>query len=271
MGVPAAALQLSPESVAGSADLLVFLVVGLFAGAHCLGMCGPLVSVYADRIADRSEARRSDTLTLFALRQHLLFNLGRTGAYAAMGALFGLLGGVVFTSVDRVAPVGDGVRGLTGVLVGLFILAAGVSYLLRGSEESMTERVPGANRVFGRVSGVLTERVDRLAGSPRIVGLGAVHSVLPCPIIYPAYLYAFAVGDPVRGGLALGVLGLGTIPALLAYGTMLGSLSASRRASLHHGLGAAFLLLGYIPLSHGLVLLGIDVPHVPLPYYQPLT
>jgi len=34
---------------AGNVDLLVFLVVGLLAGAHCLGMCGPLVTAYADR------------------------------------------------------------------------------------------------------------------------------------------------------------------------------------------------------------------------------
>jgi sulfite exporter TauE/SafE len=271
MDLVVAPLQLSPEAVAGSADLVVFLVVGLFAGAHCLGMCGPLVSVYADRIAAQSDSRRDDTVTPFAVRQHLLFNLGRTAGYATMGALFGLLGGAVFTSVDGVAPIGDGVRGITGILVGLFILAAGLSYLFRGTEESMTDRIPGASRLFGRVSRVLTERVDRLAGSPRIVGLGSIHALLPCPIIYPAYLYAFAIGNPVRGGLALGVLGLGTIPALLAYGTMLGSLSAGRRARLHHGLGAAFLLLGYIPLSHGLVLLGIDVPHVPLPYYQPLA
>lgn len=271
MDVPVAPLQLSPSAVTGSADLLVFLLVGLFAGAHCLGMCGPLVSVYSDRMAQHTETRRDDTLTLFALRQHFLFNLGRTLGYATVGAIFGLLGGAVFTSVDEVAPLGDGVRGVTGILVGLFILVAGVSYLFQGTHDSLLERLPGIGTLFGRVSRLLTERVDSLAGSPRIVGLGTIHAVLPCPIIYPAYLYAFAVGDPIRGGLSLAVLGLGTIPALLAYGTMLGTLSAGKRASLHRGLGVAFLLLGYIPLSHGLMLLGVHVPHLPLPYYQPLA
>jgi sulfite exporter TauE/SafE len=174
----------------------------------------------------------------------------------------------VFASVGRVAPLGDAVRGVTGVLVGLFILAAGGSYLFRGTAVRVPE---GASGLFGRVSARLTDRVDELAGSPRIVALGTVHAVLPCPIIYPAYLYAFAAGDPVRGGVALGVLGLGTVPTLFAYGTVLGSVSAERRAALHRGLGAAFLLLGYIPLSHGLVLLGVDVPHLDVPYYQPLA
>jgi sulfite exporter TauE/SafE len=263
--------QISPNAVASSADLIVFLVVGLFAGAHCLGMCGPLVSIYADRVAEHSESRREDTLTLFIVRQHLLFNFGRAAGYTAVGVLFGFLGGAVFTSVDAVAPVGDAVRGAIGVLIGLLIVAGGVSYIFQGVHAPIPKRISGAFGLFNRVSGHLTSRIDRLAGSPRIVGLGTVHALLPCPIIYPAYLYAFAIGNPVRGGLALGVLGLGTIPTLLAYGTLLGSVSTDRRVLLHRGLGTAFLLLGYIPLSHGLILLGFDVPHLNVPYYQPLA
>jgi sulfite exporter TauE/SafE len=271
MDATATLLQFSPDAVASNADLVVFLVVGLFAGAHCLGMCGPLVSIYADRVSKHTESRRGDTLTVFAVRQHLLFNVGRAVGYAAVGALFGFLGGTVFTSIEGVVPVGDVVRGGAGVLVGLVILGSGVSYLFQGTHASIPERVAGVSGLFNWVSGHLTSRIDRLAGSPRIVGLGTIHAVLPCPIIYPAYLYAFAIGDPIRGALALGVLGVGTIPTLLAYGTMLGTLSAKRRRSLHRGLGVAFLLLGYIPLSHGLTLLGFEVPHLAIPYYQPLA
>jgi len=93
---------------------------------------------------------------------------------------------------------------------------------------------------------------------------------LPCPIIYPAYLYAFALGDPVRGALSLGVLGLGTIPTLFLYGTVLTSMGTKQRVRLHRGLGAVFLVLGYIPLQHGLMLYGIHLPHPPIPFYQPL-
>ena len=94
---------------------------------------------------------------------------------------------------------------------------------------------------------------------------------MPCPIIYPAYLYAFALGDPVRGALSLAVLGLGTIPTLFVYGTALGSLSTSSRVRLHRLLGVAFIVLGYIPIQHGLMLaFGIHLPHPPIPFYQPL-
>lgn len=276
----------APTGAAEHIDLLVFLLVGLLAGAHCLGMCGPLVTAYADRFGGatggsrrastdggtasvrESGDRRSDALTLYEVRQHTLFNLGRATSYALLGGLFALVGGLAFASVDAVSAVGDTVRGTTGILVGIAIIASGL-YYLRGSA-GIPHGVPVVGPAFAWVSGLLASRIDSLANSPGIFGLGAIHGILPCPIIYPAYLYAFALGDPIRGALSLGILGLGTIPALFVYGTLLGTLSARSRIRLHRALGVAFIVLGYIPLQHGLMLYGIHLPHPPLPFYQPL-
>ncbi|MFB1063634.1 sulfite exporter TauE/SafE family protein [Natrinema sp. H-ect4] len=246
-------------------NLLVLFVVGLLAGAHCLGMCGPLVTTYADRIGAASDKRRDDTLTGYEVRQHALFNLGRTASYAAIGGLFGLLGAVTIASSEAVAAVGDGVRGVTGILVGIAIIASGL-YYVRGRTAVPGHDLPVVGALFRRLSGLLSSRVDRLATSPGIVALGAVHGLMPCPIIYPAYLYAFSLGSPTRGALSLAVLGLGTIPTLFAYGTVMTTIGAETRVRLHRGLGAAFIVLGYIPLSHGLMLYGIHLPHLPLPY-----
>jgi sulfite exporter TauE/SafE len=269
---PGLTLQLAGvEVVGGNVDLLAFAVIGLLAGAHCLGMCGPLVTLYADRIDARTEQRRGDTLTPFAVRQHALFNLGRTLSYAAIGAFVAALGGALYASVGGIPPVERGIRIVAGLTVGVVIIAAGLQYLLGGTGtlDRFTPEFVGT--AFQRISGLLTARVDSLVGSPRIVGLGAIHGLLPCPILYPAYVYAFALGDPVRAALSLGILGLGTFPTLFAYGTLLGSIGDAHRRTLHRLLGAAFLVLGYIPLSHGLMLLGIHVPHVPVPFYQPLV
>ena len=261
--------QASQSVGAGNVDLLVFLVIGLLAGAHCLGMCGPLVTAYADRFGSSGESRRANALTTYEVRQHTLFNLGRAASYAFIGGLFALVGAVAFASADQVVAAGDTVRGSIGILVGIAIIASGL-YYLRGSA-GIPHGVPVVGPLFGRISGLLASRIDRLANSPGIVGLGAIHGLLPCPIIYPAYLYAFALGDPLRAALSLGILGLGTIPALFIYGTMLGSLSATNRVRLHRALGVAFLVLGYVPLQHGLMILGIvHLPHPPLPFYQPL-
>jgi hypothetical protein len=256
-----------------SPDLALFFVVGILAGAHCLGMCGPLVSMYAERITAGRQVTDPgrDRLTLFDVRQHGLFNIGRTVGYAAIGGVLGLVGSVVVGGVATLSPIATTVRGSVGIVVGLFIVGTGLSYLVRGTVATATlSALPGLGRVFGKLTGLLTERVDRVANSTGIAGVGVVHAFLPCPILYPAYLYAFAVGDPVRGALALGLLGLGTIPALLVYGLALGSLSVGHRRTLHRVLGVAFLALGYLPLAHGLMLFGVMLPYPDIPYYQPL-
>ena len=76
--------------------------------------------------------------------------------------------------------------------------------------------------------------------------------------------------SPAGGAAALAVLGLGTIPSLFLYGTLFQSLSTGMRIKLHRVLGVAFILLGYIPLQHALMLMGIHLPHPPIPFYQPL-
>jgi len=271
----AAAVTNTPAATEGSAagtaaaaaasdpGLLVFLAIGALGGAHCLGMCGPLVTLYADRLgAEAGRVRPID------VRQHLLFNAGRTLSYAAIGALMGALGATLF-DVAAVATVATDVRAVTGVLAGGFIVFTGVGYLFRGSVGHGVS-IPLAGDAFSRVYGAVTTRVDAWVGGPRIVALGALHGVLPCPLLYPAYLYAFAVGSPVRGALSLAVLGIGTVPTLLAYGTVFQSLDTGHRVGLHRALGVAFVALGYLPLAHGLMLFGITLPHPPIPVYQPL-
>jgi hypothetical protein len=94
---------------------------------------------------------------------------------------------------------------------------------------------------------------------------------MPCPILYPAFLYAFAVGSPVHGALALALLGVGTVPTLFAYGTVLGTLSPETRRRLHRVLGVLFVLLGYLPLAMGLAQFGVVLPMPEVPFYQPLS
>lgn len=250
------------------ADVAVFALVGLLAGAHCLGMCGPLVSLYSDRM--RRDPRRPDALSMHAVGQHTLFNLGRAVSYATIGALFAVAGGALFASADAVAVVATPIRAAVGLLVGGAIVATGAFYLV-GRVGAVHVSVPGVASAFDRVTARLTGNVDRLVDGPGITLLGAAHGLLPCPVIYPAYLYAFVLGNPLRAAVLLGVLGLGTIPTLFVYGTFLTSLSADRRALLHRAMGATFLVLGYLPLSHALVLLGVDVPTLHVPFYQPLS
>jgi sulfite exporter TauE/SafE len=234
--------------------LLAFLALGALGGAHCIGMCGPLVTLYADRMDASGTAPA-------ALRQHTLFNLGRTVSYAAIGAAMGLAGATVFDAA-AVLAVADPVRAAAGLVVGAIILVSGLRYAVGRPGHLDGGSLPLVGDAFARISSALVQRVDRWADGPRIAALGALHGVLPCPLLYPAFLYAFATGSPVRGGVALATLGLGTIPTVFAVGVAVDAMDATTRTRLHRALGVVFVGLAVVPLAHALTILGVPVPHL---------
>jgi sulfite exporter TauE/SafE len=268
VGAPGSASSLAGQPV----SLGVFLLIGLFGGAHCLGMCGPLVTTYADRMREQSaenDHRTGSRLSVGMVKQHGLFNLGRAVSYTLIGGLFGLGGSLVVISANQLTTALRELNIVVGFTIGVLIMAAGVSYLVRGQVISL----PGESLVTPVTAAVqsrLMRRVDDYVGGPRIALLGGIHGLLPCPLLYPAFLYAFAQAAPVRGALSLAALGLGTIPSLFLYGTLFQSVSVSTRMKLHRVLGVGFLVLGYIPFQHALMLMGIELPHLPVPFYQPL-
>ena len=245
--------------------LVVFFAIGLLGGAHCVGRCGPLVTMYADRM--RTSDRR-DELTLHHVRQHGLFNLGRTTSYALLGGLFGLAGSLVFVSGRQVTTVATDVHAVAGLVVGLFIVLVGLRYAAGRHAHEIT--LPGSGRASAFVTARVVPRVDSWVGNSRIAGLGAAHGLLPCPLLYPAFLYAFVQGDPLGGITALGALGLGTVPAVFLTATVFQSIGTTTRRRIHRVLGVAFVVLGYIPLQHGLAAFGVPLPHPPIPYWDPL-
>lgn len=249
------------------ADILLFLVIGVLGGSHCIGMCGPLVATYANRMRPDPDGRATaerQRLTPYEVRQHALFNAGRATSYAVLGALFGAIGGAVLLTAEGAFAAVDTVRGVLGVGVGAVVVAVGVRCSVGGAVADV--RLPGVSRA----TELLIVHVDRFVNGPGIVALGALHGLLPCPILYPAYLFAFASGSPLAGGLALGALGTGTIPAVFLYGALVGSVGVANRRRVHRLLGVAFVALGYVLLAHGLMALGIHLPHPELPRYQPV-
>ncbi|MFC7095876.1 sulfite exporter TauE/SafE family protein [Halobaculum marinum] len=246
---------------AGAVELGAFFLVGLLGGAHCLGMCGPLVTAYAGPSSDDS-----GRVTLHDVRQQGLLTAGRVGTYALIGAVLGALGGAAISGGSLFAGA-DVVRGIAGVVAGSVVLVVGAGYLRGRPLDPGAVPIPGVSTAFSRLARVAGERADAWADGPRIALLGSVHALLPCPLLYPAYLYAFARGSPTAGALALGALGLGTAPAMVGYATVIGAVPASVRGRVHRALGAAFILLGVLPLLHGLGLLGVPVPMVHLPHY----
>lgn len=263
-------LQSSILGVTGGYGLALFFLIGLFGGAHCIGMCGPLVATYAERM--EPDNRRSGVLTLFDVRQHAFFNLGRTVSYAVIGGIFGLAGALLYGTIGLAGMLGP-VQGGIGIIIGTMIMVMGATRLAgyrQGAVEGLVTGT-GIGAVFARSYTAISTRIDRWVNGVGIVGLGALHGLLPCMLLYPAFLYVFAQGSPVYGLLALGALGLGTIPSVFLYGTVVQSVSGRQRQIVHYGLGVLFIGLGYVLLTMGFMRFGINLPLPDIPYYQPLT
>lgn len=247
------------------ADLALFFGIGVLGGVHCIGMCGPVVSMYDGA---RTKTGSSGPIPTRRLYHHGLFNVGRTVSYTILGGLFGTLGSVLYLTMDSLVAVANVARGIVGVVLGALIIYHGVG-ALTGLHGSVLHRlpIPGSmiNGLLNRASGRLASAADGRG----ILGLGLIHGFVPCPMLYAAFIYVFAVGSPTTGVAALAALGLGTIPAVFLYGTTLGSIDPARLPRLNRVLGGAFVLLGYVLFAHGSMALGIHLPHPELPHYLP--
>jgi len=238
---------------------LLLLSIGLLGGAHCIGMCGPLVTIYSRQMGSRE--------TVFLARQHVLLNLGRVTVYAALGGLLGLLGSVL-GSISFWSEL----TSYTSVAVGILIVLFGVRYLTpklysASGLPSLTDRAGNDDWLIGK----LLMNMRGYSRSPGIFFLGFLHGFLPCPIIVPPLLYAFSTGDPVTGFLSMALIGIGTFPTMVLFGVSQRFVAVSRRIWMLRVLGLLLILLGLIPLLHGLKMLGYVDFYIQVPVYQPFN
>ncbi len=166
------------------------LMLGLAGSLHCVGMCGPIALALP-----RPPAH--------LLLGRLLYNLGRTLTYAAMGVVFGLLG--------KTLVMAGWQRGLSiaaGVLILVYLLS---TWLGRGRwtlESAALRYIAPVQRALGR----LLQRT-----SPGgLFTIGLLNGLLPCGLVYVALAGAAATGSALDGALFMAVFGLGTTPMMLA-------------------------------------------------------
>ena len=221
-----------PTALPGLGLVAAFLF-GLLGSTHCLGMCGPLVGLYASQLSPGSK--------LSVHRQHFLFNLGRTLAYTNAGILCGAAGFAL-----RVRPWA---AAFVGIAVGLFVLAVGARLL------GVSGAGAWSNGLFAPLAAVhlrVCRAYVHLARSPSIVLLGALHSLLPCPLLYVMFTSAVALGDPVRGGVLLFAFGFGTVPMVWGTGALGQCLSLKHRLQWHRVFGWTVAAWGVALLIHSL-------------------
>ncbi|PMR76621.1 sulfite exporter TauE/SafE family protein [Billgrantia endophytica] len=198
----------------GFPPLVAAFVFGLLGGAHCIGMCGGIMSAltFAVPPSMRSPARLSGLL--------LGYNLGRVLSYMSAGALVASLGTVLALSpAARIA-----LQVFAAMM--LILMALYIANWWRG-----LLKVEAVGKRLWRHLEPVGKRLMPVVRVPQAVALGAVWGWLPCGLVYSMLAWSLAMADPLRGALLMGAFGLGTLPALLVTGfaaRQLGSLIRHR-------------------------------------------
>jgi sulfite exporter TauE/SafE len=218
-----------------TAAFLLAFSAGIFGGfGHCIGMCGPLVASYAFRPEDGKGFSGS-------LKTHLIYNAGRITTYSFIGSLMGLTGTFV-SAAGRLA----GFQNLTPVLAGLFMITAGLQTagVLRVS--FFKEERCG---LISKAAKLVLEGESRWKYYP----LGLLLGFMPCGLSYSVFAAAAGTGALLQGAALLFFFGIGTLPALLFFGSLMTYIGNKARGRLYKAGGVAVVLMGIFFFINGLI------------------
>ena len=188
---------------------LVFLAV-FFGSMHCVGLRGAMVAAYStqDQFHVRSVAGKWNPFF-----KHHAYNFGRLLSYVFVGAILGSAGG--------------GFSGLKSIgawfptAAWFLLFAAGVWMLriipLMGFKSELpilTKKKPSLLNLNSKTYGVLlSSPTDKIK-----FYIGFLTPLLPCGLLYSAFLIAAASGSALNGALAMALFGIGIVPSLVIVG-----------------------------------------------------
>ena len=214
-------------------------ITGFLGSGHCLGMCGGIVTALSLSAPGRTSG------PLF----HLLYNSGRMVTYGLIGLLVGWLGSLMaYTSAF------EGITQWLLVASDLFIIMIGLGTAgaLRRFNIMQLEFAGPVHSLTTAVKG-LRKLAPALASLP----LGIVFGFLPCGFLYAMAITAAQTASPTRAALVLIFFGLGTVPALLTFGSAAQWLGSRARGWMLRGAGIMVILMGLVNLLRHLQIIGL--------------
>jgi hypothetical protein len=170
-------------------------------------MCGGFVaSTFAS--APQSPVRRSPFLA--ALTMHA----GRLASYGAAGAIAGAIGATpaMVLGSARFQAVLFSLGAIALIITGLRIAGIG---LVRPAVTALS--VPLWRRMTAAA-----RRMGTADSYPKKLGLGFLWGWAPCALVYSALPLALVSGSSMGGALVMLAFGMGTLPALLGAGWLIG-------------------------------------------------
>lgn len=174
-------------------------LIGLAGSIHCMGMCGPLASLVAN----------SGTHTLW---RRVAYNGGRIVTYGVLGAIISFVGSLASLY---------GIQAWVSLIVGVLLILLGLT--------GIRIAVPGiVSKPLGLLAGILKSKFAFLLRTNSSYGpivMGMINGLLPCGMTWIALGYCVTAQWPLDGFLSMVMFGLGTVPAMFGFSTLLDRLT----------------------------------------------
>jgi len=210
--------------------LSMAFLTGLLGSGHCIGMCGGLVAA----LSMTEQGRKGGPAF------HVLYHTGRMLTYVLLGGLVGWLGSLL--------PLKDALGQLTrSLLIGsdLLVILLGLGTAGAFARLNLNRLdFPGPTAVMADTLSGLRRWPPALAALP----LGLLMGLLPCGFVYAMLITAGQTGSLPGGSGIMLAFGLGTTPALLAFGSLAGWLTTRARGWMVRGAGLAVAVIGVLHL-----------------------
>lgn len=178
-------------------------MIGLLGGAHCIGMCGGIVSALS--------GPQPGSASVWS--RQLAYNLGRICSYTCIGAAVGALGSASLL-FNRFLPVQLALYVLANLmLIGMGFYLMGFTRVLVGVERL-------GQGLWRRIQ-PLSRRLLPVRDWRGALPVGFLWGFLPCGLTYSVLSLALVSGSALRGGGLMLAFGAGTLPNLLLAGMLL--------------------------------------------------
>lgn len=171
--------------------LFTALAIGFLGSLHCAGMCSPLAIAVTN-------------LSKPALINRVLYNGGRIVSYGIQG--------VVAASVGFVFER-TGLQGIFSVSLGVLLIIAGFAGMTNFNVPFISS---GINKLTTFIKIRLGDFMKRKSKAA-LITTGMLNGLLPCGLTYMALSYCVTITEPVTGFLFMFIFGLGTLPVMLGF------------------------------------------------------
>jgi sulfite exporter TauE/SafE len=222
------------------------LAVGLLTGFHCVTMCGSMVFSY-------SVGNPREGGWLERISPQFAYQAAKILSYISMGLLLGAIGAVFNLA---------GVRNWATIVAGVFMILVGLQ--LTGWFPALRKFSPRAPKFLVQWIMSLRKRSsakDQAATEAYVtpVLFGLMTGLMPCGPLIAAELAAAGSGSAANGAIAMLGFGLGTVPVMLAFGSVASMISGRFQKWMSITAAVVVIVLGAMFINRGAVLLGSPV------------